>query len=172
MKLKTYLWLVLTASLSAPSLWADSKISWDKTDQYTDIEAAEENQKKFEDRFFKSLEKHLDGLAKSLPKGQKLWIKMTDVDLAGRVLPAQPLGSVSPRDIRVVKHFYFPELEFSYHLSDADGKVLKSGDAKIKDMSFSDRLRTRSQKRDAFDYEKRLLSDWYKETFPQQVAKN
>ncbi|NVJ66425.1 MAG: DUF3016 domain-containing protein [Gammaproteobacteria bacterium] len=150
---------------------SDSSVSWKGSDDYTDIDSAEEPRKKFEQRTFASFEKHFEKLSQSLPKGQKLWVKVTDVDLAGRVLPGLSYGGQTAREYRIVEDHYFPTMKFSYHLSDETGKVIQSGDAELKDIAFQDRIVPRGAKRDPLNYEKNMITKWFKKTFPQQVAK-
>ncbi len=152
------------------SVSADSKISWQDPQAYRDIEAADESQRKFQQRVFKQLEQHLDKLSQVLPEGQKLWLNVTDLDLAGKVLPGYAHGINSVRDFRVTKRIDFPQISFSYRLTDANGKVLISGDETIKDMGFQDKIHSRKITRDHLGYEKRMLKEWFDTTFSQQVA--
>ncbi len=167
MSILTFL-LLLTSNV----VLSDSSVSWKNPDDYTDIDAAEESQKKFEQRTFASLEKHIEKLSKALPQGQKLWLKVVDVDLAGRVLPGISYGGQTARNYRIIEHHYFPKMTFNYHLSDTTGKVLESGDVTLKDIAFQDRIIPRGAKRDPLNYEKTMITKWFNKTFPQQVAKN
>jgi len=64
----------------------------------------------------------------------------------------------------VVKNIFFPRIEFSYQLLNADNSVVKSEDVSLKDMGFlmHNGLKYRSQ---SFGYEKEMLDDWFKDTF-------
>lgn len=137
---------------------AEVEVKWTNSDKYTDIDAGEEHRKHFKERTFKSFEKHFAKLAKSLPENQKLVFDITNVDLAGDV------NHGGMKRIRVVKNIFFPRLEFSYQLLDADNTVVKSDDVSLKDMGFlmHNGLKYRSQ---SFGYEKEMLDDWFEETF-------
>lgn len=137
---------------------AEVEVKWTNPDKYSDIDAGEEHRKHFKERTFKSLEKHFAKLAESLPEGQKLILDVTNVDLAGDV------NHAGIKRIRIVKDIFFPRMEFSYQLLNADNTVIKSEDVSIKDMGFlmHNGLRYRSQ---SLGYEKEMLDDWFKKTF-------
>ncbi len=137
---------------------ADVEVKWTNPDKYSDIEAGEEHRKHFKERTFKSFEKHFAKLAETLPENQKLVFDITNVDLAGDV------NHGGMKRIRVVKNIFFPRIEFSYQLLNADNSVVKSEDVSLKDMGFlmHNGLKYRSQ---SFGYEKEMLDDWFKDTF-------
>lgn len=137
---------------------AEVEVKWSNSEKYSDIDAGEEHRKHFKERTFKSFEKHFAKLAKSLPENQKLVFDITNVDLAGDVHH----GGI--KRIRVVKSIFFPRMDFSYQLLNADNTVLKSDDVSLKDMGFlmNNGLRYRSQ---SLSYEKEMLDDWFKDTF-------
>jgi len=75
------------------------------------------------------------------------------------------------RQIRVVKDIYFPRLKFSYELFNVDKSVVTSGDINLKDMSFmlGNNIRYRNK---SLGYEKRMLDNWFNDTFRNMVASN
>jgi hypothetical protein len=97
-------------------------------------------------------------LAANLPKDQILKIDVTDVDLAGDT------NAAGIHRTRIIKQLYSPRMNFSYQLIDADGKVVKSDDVVVKDMNFmsGNSLKYRSK---SLGYEKKMLDDWFEETF-------
>lgn len=137
---------------------AEVEIKWSNPDKYSDIDAGEEHRKHFKERTFKSFEKHFAKLAEKLPEEQKLVLEVTNIDLAGDVNH----GGI--KRIRVVKDIFFPRMEFSYQLLNADNSVIKSEEVSLKDMGFlmHNGLKYRSQ---ALGYEKEMLDDWFKDTF-------
>src|SRR6185437_6558873 len=69
-----------------------------------------------------SLKEHLvQQAATRLPAGQKLYVDITDVDLAGRYDPRQALS----REVRVVKQDHPPRIDLAFRLVAADGSVVK-----------------------------------------------
>ena len=150
--------------LSPVSQAADVKVSWINPEKYRDIHAGEENRKRFKENVFKVLEAHLLKLAEALPESQTLKIDVTDVDLAGSVHHG---GS---RQIRLIKDIYFPRIKLSFQLLNADQSIAHSGEENLKDMNFmmGTRLRYRNK---SLGHEKKLLDDWFDETFENYVMK-
>ncbi len=161
--------VILLLSFSAVSQ-AEVNVSWSEPENYRDIDATDESQSKFEKRVFKQFEEYFKELSKGLPTGQKLWIKVTDLDLAGRVLPGYAHGIDSNKQLRVIKRIDYPRIKFKYHVTDANGKVLSSNEVKLKDLGFQDGLQTRNKLRDNLRYEKDMIKDWFQKTFPREVA--
>jgi hypothetical protein len=97
-------------------------------------------------------------LAEKLPEGQVLTIKVTDVDLAGDTY----IGGID--QLRIIKDIYFPRINFSYELVNADRGIVTSGEIVLKDMSFmmGSNLKYRNK---SLGYEKTMLDDWFTETF-------
>lgn len=112
---------------------------------------------------FKDLEKHFAKLAEMLPAGQTLKIDVTDVDLAGDTHH----GGVNRT--RIVKEIYSPRMNFSYQILDADGSVIKSDDVVVKDMNFmsGSSLKYRNK---SLGYEKKMLDEWFNETFKEMIV--
>ena len=156
--------LVTSFLFAANSFAAEVKVNWKNPDQYRDVEAANETQKSFQDRVFKRLDKHFATLAKSLPEGDSLWITVTDLDLAGRVLPDTSLGLHSGNEMRIVKKIDYPAIQFSYTLTDVKGNVRKKDSVSIKDLGFQERIGFRAKRGD-LRYELIMLEDWFKDTF-------
>ncbi|MFT5755701.1 MAG: hypothetical protein ACI9LM_000413 [Alteromonadaceae bacterium] len=154
---------MLTIMFTAKSNAANAEVTWTNSDKYQDIRSGFDNRKRFKKRTFKSFEKHFSGLADQLPQGLLLKIDVIDVDLAG------DMGFHSDRQVRVVKDIYFPRLKFSYELFNVDKSLVTSGDINLKDMSFmlSNNLRYRNK---ALGYEKRMLDNWFNDTFRNMVA--
>lgn len=137
---------------------AQVEVQWSNPDKYTDIDPGQEHRQRFKDRTFKEFEKHFAKLAESLPENQKLLFDITNVDLAGDV----NFGSM--QRIRIVKSIFFPRMEFSYQLLNADNTVIKSEAVALKDMGFLNHTRLKYNHQ-FLSYEKELLDDWFKKTF-------
>ncbi|XPF92760.1 DUF3016 domain-containing protein [Colwellia sp. RE-S-Sl-9] len=149
----TFLLLVITWNVAA----GESEVIWENPDKYTDIRAGSESQSRFEARIFNSFEKHFAKLTEKLPEGQILKIKVIDVDLAGDV-------RFDTMDrIRVIRDIYFPRIEFSYQLVNADKSVAQSGEINLKDMVFMGSFSRYQNK--SLSYEKVMLDKWFADTF-------
>jgi hypothetical protein len=156
---------LLTASfLLAPNAFAaTSEVTWTDYKSYRDIDEGNDGRKQFRERIFKDFEEHFAKLAATLPAEQTLKIDVTDVDLAGDTHHA------GVNRTRIVKEIYSPRMNFSYQVLDADGKVIKSDEVVVKDMSFmsGSNLKYRNK---SLGYEKKMLDDWFKETFKEMIV--
>jgi hypothetical protein len=142
---------------------AQVEVKWTNPDKYTDVDAGEEHRQHFKDRTFKALEKHFAKIAELLPEQQTLIFDITNLDLAGDV-------NFGAKRIRIVKNIFFPRIEFSYQLLNADNTVVKSAEVSLKDMGFlmSNGLRYRNQ---TLGYEKEMFDGWFNKTFENEMMK-
>lgn len=142
---------------------ATTEVTWTDYKKYRDINPGNHGRKQFRENIFYNFEKHFTKLAKNLPEGQVLKIDVTDVDLAGDT----HVGGINR--LRIVKDIYFPRMNFSYQLVNADGSEVTSAEVELKDMSFmmSGNLRYRH---DSLGHEKKMLDDWFKDTFKEHLV--
>ena len=70
------------------------EIKWDKPEKFRDVRASNESRKRFRDSTFERIDEYMNELALTLPDNKKLLMKVTDLDLAGQVLPASFIGLV------------------------------------------------------------------------------
>jgi hypothetical protein len=140
-------------------------VKWIAPKSFRDVRASSSSNSKFRKHVFSQLEKHLDELAKDLPKGQFLRLSVTNVDLAGRVEPASFIGlSNTMDDIRVMRDIDIPRLSFTYELLDANGDILKREDVVLKNMNYLHDIHISFRNR-PFEHEKKMLSEWFTSTF-------
>jgi hypothetical protein len=160
MKQSIYIVTVLISTLLlTPSVFAaSSEVTWTDYKSYRDINEGNDGRKQFRERTFKDLENHFAKLAATLPADQTLKVDVTDVDLAGDTHAA------GINRTRIITHIYSPRMNFSYQLLDADGAVIESDDVVVKDMSFmsGSNLKYRNK---SLGYEKKMLDDWFEDTF-------
>lgn len=165
MKKLTMTLLVMFTFVSLPNAAyaATSEMTWTDHEKYRDINPGNGSRKHFRERTFNQLEKHLAKLAEKLPEGQVLKINVTDVDLAGDT----HIGGID--QLRIIKELYFPRMNFSYELVNADGSVVISDKIVLKDMNFmmSSSLKYRSK---SLGYEKKMLDDWFADTFEKHIV--
>ena len=118
------------------------------------------------DDVLKELSRHFEKLGASLPPGQTLKIEVTDVDLAGRENPSLRAG----QEIRVMNgRVDWPRMRLHYVL-EQDGKVIRSGDAALSDMSYLTRI-NHYFSNEKLRYEKLMIDDWYANTFGVKVKR-
>ena len=166
MKTLTAIFFILFTLVMLPDIayGASSEVTWTDYEKYRDIYPSNnESRKHFRERTFKNFEKHFTKLAEKLPEGQIVKIDVTDVDLAGDTY----VGDIN--QLRIVKDVYFPQMDFSYQLLNADGSEVMSGKVELKDMSFLWRNNLRYNQ-DSLSYEKKMLDDWFADTFKDQIV--
>jgi hypothetical protein len=150
--------VLLMLTLTPAAIAANVEITWTEPGKYRDIHPGTQTRKRFRDNLFSNLEKHFAKLAVKLPKQQTLMIDVTDIDLAGDVNH----GGIDR--IRIVKPHYIPRLTFSYQLLDANNSLISEASVNIKDMNFM-QSRSLRYRGGALADEKKLLDDWFKDTF-------
>ena len=142
---------------------AEVNLEWQNPDKYRDIEANYlESQVVFQQRVIDELGHVIREAAdEHLADRQRLNMTVTDIDLAGDV---DYFFTRFNQGVRVVTDLYFPSIEFSYELQDAQGNVIMSGEENVKDMGFQF-SGSRYVSDAPFGYEERLIEDWFQETF-------
>ncbi|MEP4888431.1 MAG: DUF3016 domain-containing protein [Aliiglaciecola sp.] len=151
---------------------ADVEITWENPKEFRDVKPTLQSRTKFREQTFSHLEEYINELAEDLPDGQKLSITVTDLDLAGEVWPSAFVGmGTGGGEVRVVKQLDIPRMTFSYSLTDTNGVVLHSAEeVKLKDMTFMDNANFLSRN-DSLRYEKKMIKEWFKDEFPDLIAK-
>lgn len=130
-------------------------------ENFTDIRDRQFPSKPEENPHLKNLRKHMEkSAARYVGPGQTLLIKFTDIDLAGDL---EPHTNPNLLDTRTVKGVYPPRAKLSYVLSDAQGGVVKSGDAELKDLGFD--AHNGGMSSDPLRFDKRMLDKWLRTEF-------
>lgn len=98
---------------------------------------------------------------RSLPSGQRLVVRIDDVELAGMYPPGR---RVDWDMVRVVRDSTPPRIDLNFRLESSQGGVLEQGDRKLRDINFlySNAMRHRD---DPLSYEKNLIDDWMAKEF-------
>jgi hypothetical protein len=151
-------------------------IEWVEPEKYRDVRHPNVSRAKYRERVFTKLESHFSELAEELPEGYQLALKVTNLDLAGEVQTATQAGiigihhraSAGFQEYRIMRQIDIPRMTFSYELKNSEGEVVQSEEVKLKDTGFLNRTTTRFRNR-PLQYEKAMLSRWFKETFSQEV---
>ena len=152
----TKTWVAALALLASSSAWAGVQVNFSKPDDYSDMPFSTRDR----EQILAGLAEHFQLLGKGLRPGQDLKIEVTDVDLAGREDPMRR-GTM---DVRVMDgRTDWPRMRLRYVL-EQDGKVIASGNAALSDMSYLQRI-NRYSSSDALRYEKKMIDDWFENTF-------
>ena len=97
-----------------------------------------------------------------VPEGMRLDIRVTDVDLAGRL---EQWRGPEFAHIRVIKPLYPPRINLEFRLTDSAGKVVDSGTRELTDPAFQMRDAFAQPATDDMRYEKDLLREWFQNEF-------
>ncbi|MFC3460808.1 DUF3016 domain-containing protein [Massilia haematophila] len=142
-------------ALAAGTASAGVTVNYIEPDRFSDVPFASWER----DETLKELTEHFAKLGAELPPGQDLRIDVKDIDLAGREYPTRGV-----RDLRVVRSngADWPRIDLHYTV-EQDGRVLRSGEAQLRDMAFMDRI-GRANDSDSLRFEKRMIDDWFYST--------
>ena len=156
--------LLVMNTFAAENKTSKLTIKWQEPDKFTDIRPANESNKSFRKRTFKSLEAHFNKLASKLPSSYHLNITVKDVDLAGDV---RPFFQPTFRNIRIVKSIYFPRMKLSYTLMDGDQLIAKE-DVVLSDLSFNNLYR-RYAYQDGLHFDKLMIKKWFEKDILKKI---
>lgn len=155
--------MLLPLSLTAQEV----DVEWYEPDSYRDIQPAEESRERFRARLFDALERDMASHAERwLPAGYTLHMRVTDLDLAGRVMLENFAGY--PQQMRIIRPTWYPQMSFDYRLEDAEGSVVKEGSEDLRG-SLPGQGRSAQatpRARNTFvHHESIMLQDWFRKTF-------
>jgi hypothetical protein len=145
---------VLAASAQAAGL---VQVKFIQPERFADVRDAN---LRMEDNL-KALERVLEQVgAGYVAEGQTLRIEVLDVDLAGEVRLGRPL-----HDVRVMRgRADWPRIELRYTL-EAPGAAVRSGQARVADMAYLQRLAPATGFDGPLPYERRMLDEWFRSEF-------
>lgn len=142
-------------ALVAGSVGATTTVTYAAPDKFSDLPFVPWDR----EQTLNDLTEHFSRLGASLPPGQDLRIEVTDVDLAGRLVPSARHG----RDLRILSgRADWPRIELRYAV-EQDGRVLKSGEARLADMNYL-MHGNRYFDGEPLRYEKQMIDEWFKQT--------
>ena len=160
MRKPTLVFLALTATLllTGPSAHAAGQVDvqWLAPEKFSDAGRNEMDRA----ATLQSLTQHLQSLGRYLPDGQLLHIEVSDLDLAGELLP---LGT---QDLRVLRGGAdWPRMSLSYRL-ESQGRTLSKGQIHLSDMGYMRFMGFNAGgKAGELAYEKRMLERWIRSEF-------
>ena len=108
------------------------------------------------DAYLAPLKAHIvQRASRILAPGQRLEIEVTDVVRAGAY---EPWRGPDFNDVRIVRDIYPPRIDLNFTLYDADGRVLRQGQRKLRNAAFLSSSSPVDQ--DSLRYEKSLIDRW------------
>lgn len=142
-------------ALAAGAASAEVTVKYIDSDKFADLPFTPWER----EQVLKDLNDYFVKLGEKLPAGQDLALEVTEIDLAGREYPNMRSG----RELRVLQGTAdWPMMQLRYTLSQ-NGQVLKTGDAKLSDMNYMQRI-NRFSDSDSLRAEKRMIEDWFDKT--------
>jgi hypothetical protein len=153
----------LAAKADKPA--APVEVTFIAPEKFTDAKNGAMDSDRGRDAMLDQLKEHLVATAAHyLAPGQRLEIKVTDVDLAGDF---EPWRGSRFDDVRIVKDIYPPRVSLEFRLLGADGKVVSEGKRQLQDLGFL--LTVALPTTDPLRYDKNLLSDGLRQEFKRPV---
>lgn len=92
-----------------------------------------------------------------LQPGQHLAIAITDIDLAGGY---EPWRGPQWNDVRFMRDVYPPRIDLDFKLTGADGRIIRQGTRKLRDLGYLHDLPASPSDTDSLRYDKALLDRW------------
>jgi hypothetical protein len=139
-----------------PAASARTEVIFDHPENFADVKDASFPSDRGRDEILARIRDHLvSRAAPMIPDGDRLTITFTDIDLAGDF---EPWRGSRFDNVRFVKPIYPPSFKFTYAVTDASGRVVKSGTERLQDLAFQDRVALDTS--DSLRYEKLVLDDW------------
>lgn len=135
------------------------KVEWQSPENYQDIRPAQELRSAFHRRTLARFDRIFERLSEQLPPGYRWEITVTNVDLAGEVLPTQGMGGGM---IRIVQPIFFPQMALSFKIIDSNNAVVLEEQTEIKDMNFSNRI-VRARMNEPLHFERQMLERWFRQ---------
>lgn len=160
MRLKTLLISsVLLSSVALPAL-AAVEVNFTEPEKFSDTRVGPGPAAKQRDMVLREVRKYLVKLGDStLPAGDTLRIEVLDINLAGR---DQPWNAAAP-DQKLLDEVNWPSMKLRYAL-ERGGQVVAQAEELVSDHDYLDHSSMVSRS-DPLRYEKKMLSEWFKERF-------
>lgn len=153
---------LMKAASPAPTATPRAEVVFVAPEKFTDVRDGYTSSDAGRDGILDQIRDYmLEEAKRFVPEGDKLFVSVTDIDLAGDFEPWR-----GPRwdDVRIVKDIYPPRINLSFRLTDATGKVLKEGKRNLSDLAFMMKITT-TFRDDPLRHEKTLIDDWFRDDF-------
>lgn len=109
-------------------------------------------------RYLEPLKAHLIKRAtRMLPPGDRLEVTITDIKLAGGY---EPWRGPNLMYVRFMKDIYPPRIDLTFKLIDSNGKVLREGSRKLRNLGYLQSSVASPGDTDPLRYDKALIDSW------------
>ena len=137
--------------MATGSTFAGVTVTFTNSGMYSDVPFAPWERKEVLD----DLTEHFQKLAATLPAGVDMNVEILDIDLAGRVHHRRA------NDLRVLRGGAdWPMIHLRYSIVQ-NGAVIASGEERLRDMMYMDRLRSHYSSGESLRYEKHMIDEWF-----------
>ncbi|MBL8305367.1 MAG: DUF3016 domain-containing protein [Rubrivivax sp.] len=131
------------------------EVSYIEPEKFTDIGFGTVDR----ERVLSDMSEVLKALGAQLPDGQTLKLEITNINLAGELRPG------AGRDLRIITgRTDWPEVSLRYTLR-AGNNTLKSGEAKVYDLAYFERVNFINRVGTNLPFERHMLRKWFAATF-------
>lgn len=132
-------------------------VSWTTPADFTEIRHSRNRFDAVRGDWVRDLARHIaDRAGRALRPGERLEVRITDIDRAGDYEPGRGAGD----HVRVVRDIYPPRIDLTYSLRDASGQVVASGERSLRDLGFLQRQPGTVGSADPLRHEKQLVDRW------------
>lgn len=141
------------------------RVEWSDPQDFSEIRYSRNRFEARSGRWVQGLAEHLQQqAAQALGPGERLELRITDIDLAGEY---EPLAA-DVREVRVVRDVYPPRMNVDFVRYGADGQVVQQGSRRLVDPGFLGA--TPGSTQDPLRFEKRMIDDWVRREFRSKPA--
>lgn len=156
--------LAMTGVASA----AEVSVTFEQPEKFTDIRPTHESKNRYQEKVTQAFEQFFSEYAAKMPEGYTWQVQVTDIDLAGDV---DYFAGSTGQPLRIIKDIYSPAVRFTHTLRDNFGEEVLSGEERLRDMGFMQRV-TKVGTRSEFEYEQKMLDDWFSKTVQPAVTQH
>ncbi|MEO8777829.1 MAG: DUF3016 domain-containing protein [Rhodanobacter sp.] len=143
---------------AAPASAARVSVTYADPEKFSEVREFGEQDRFNNTDYLKSLKSHLIKRAtKMLPAGDRLEVTITDIKLAGGF---EPWHGPNFRYVRFMKDVYPPRIDLTFKLIGSDGKVLREGSRKLRNLGYLQSGLAMPTDTDPLRYDKGLLDSW------------
>lgn len=147
---------------------AEVTVTFEQPEKFTDIRPTNESKSRYQEKVTQAFERFFADYAAKMPEGYSWQVTVTDIDLAGDVdYFAGPTG----QPLRIIKDLYSPAVRFTHTLRDNFGEEVLSGEERLRDMGFMQRI-SKVGTRAEFEFEQKMLDDWFSKTVQPAVTQH
>lgn len=149
-----------TQAATSTAAAADARVSvnYVNPEKFSEARAFGQQDSYNDANYLEPLKSHLIKRAtRMLPPDDRLEVTITDIKLAGGY---EPWHGPNFRYVRFMKDVYPPRIDLTFRLVDGNGKLLREGSRKLRNLGYLQSGPTMPTDTDPLRYDKALIDDW------------